>query len=271
MESTALRFGLFADSHYAEMVYGDRHCRDSAAKVRTCIEVFKREELAFVVCMGDLIDKAEEWKTELGYLLAMRQVFEEYEGERHYVIGNHDVATLTKDEFLVHCGIDGARPYYSFERAGVHFAVLDGNCHADGSDFNAGDFAWDEAWVSEAQIEWLRRDLAAAGERPAIVLCHENLDDRMEDGVPISYAVRNAAQVRQILEEAGNVRAVIQAHYHPGLCATLGGIAYIGLRAMVVGAGLQNNAFAIAALRDDGKIELEGFGQQESFTTGRSG
>ena len=188
MKSIALRFGLFADSHYAEMVYGDRYCRDSPAKLRACIEVFKRQELAFVVCMGDLIDKAEKWETELGYLLEMRAVFEEYEGER-----------------------------------------------------------------------------------PTVALCHENLDDRMEDKVPISYAVRNAAQVRQVLEEAGNVRAVIQAHYHPGLCATIGGIAYIGLRAMVVGAGLENNAFAIAALRDDGKVELEGFGQQESFTTGRSG
>ena len=259
-----VRFGLFADAHYAEMVYGDRHCEDSPAKLAACIGTFEQSELDFVICMGDIIDKSEDHDVELGYLVRMREIFAAFSGARYFVIGNHDVATLTKDEFLQECGT--AHPsYYSFDAGGVHFAVLDGNCHQDGSDFSAGNFAWDDAWVSAAQLEWLAQDLAASSDRKSIVFCHENLDHRRWNGELDPHILRNADQVRRVLESAGNVRAVIQAHYHPGIQTTMNGIDCIGLRAMVVGAGMGNNAFAIISVHADGRLLLEGFGQQPSL------
>ena len=66
------RFGLFADAHYAEMVYGDRHCEESPAKLTACIDTFEQSELDFVVCMGDIIDESEDRDVELGYLVRMR-------------------------------------------------------------------------------------------------------------------------------------------------------------------------------------------------------
>ena len=45
----------------------------------------------------------------------------------------------------------------------------------------------------------------------------------------------DAAQVRQVIENAGNVCAVIQGHYHPGRAVEVNGIPYIGLAAMVEG------------------------------------
>ena len=178
-----------------------------------------------------------------------------------FVIGNHDVATLTKDEFLRECGATHPA-YYSFDVGNVHFAVLDGNCHRDGNDFSAGNFAWDDAWVSAAQLEWLAQDLAESCDRKSIVFCHENLDHRLWNGELDPHILRNADQVRGVLETAGNVRAVIQAHYHPGLQTTMNGIDYLGLRAMVVGAGLENNSFAIVSVHADGRLVLRGFEQQ---------
>lgn len=257
------RFGLFADAHYAEMVYGDRHCEESPAKLTACIDTFEQSELDFVVCMGDIIDKSEDRDVELGYLVRMRGIFASFSGPRHYVIGNHDVATLTKNEFLQESGTAHAA-YYSFDVGDVHFTVLDGNCHQDGSDFSAGNFVWDEAWVSAPQLEWLTQDLAENADRKSIVLCHENLDHRLWNEELDPHILRNADQVRGVLEAAGNVRAVIQAHYHPGMQTTMNGINYIGLRAMVVGPGMANNAFAIVSIHADGRLELQGFGQQPS-------
>ena len=253
--------GLFADAHYAEMVYGDRHCEESPAKLAACIDTFEQGELDFVVCMGDIIDKSEDHDVELGYLVRMREIFAGFSGPRHFVIGNHDVAALTKDEFLRECGATHPA-YYSFDVGDVHFAVLDGNCHRDGSDFSAGNFAWDDAWVSAAQLEWLAQDLAESSDRKSIVFCHENLDHRLWNGELDPHILRNADQVRGVLETAGNVRAVIQAHYHPGLQTTMNGIDYLGLRAMVVGAGLENNSFAIVSVHADGRLVLRGFEQQ---------
>lgn len=264
MTGTALvRFGAFADPHYAAKVYGNRHCEDSAAKLGACVEAFKRAELDFSVCMGDLIDSAGEREEEAGYVRRMAGIFAGFEGPRHWVVGNHDVQAFSKQEYLTLCGA-AYPPYYSFDMKGVHFAILDGNCHANGGDFRAGEFSWDEAWVARRQLEWLACDLGAAAGRPAVVLCHENIDHRLWEGALDPHVVRNAAAVRDVLQGAGNVKAVIQAHYHPGMVTEQNGLPYIALRAMVVGPGLDSNAFAIIGVEADGTVAVEGFGQQES-------
>ena len=69
--ASVVRFGAFADAHYADKVYGDRHCRDSAGKLEACVETFQGAELDFAVCMGDLIDSAEDLDDEIGYVRTM--------------------------------------------------------------------------------------------------------------------------------------------------------------------------------------------------------
>ncbi len=260
--SGQVRFGVFADPHYAEMVYGDRYCEESFGKLGACIEVFERSELDFVVCMGDMIDAHEDPEVELGYLVKMREVFERFSGERHWVIGNHDVTGLAKDVFLEGSGSQG--PYYSFDAGGFHFVILDGNCHEDGSDFSRGNFEWDQAWVSAAQLEWLADDLGASDGRQCIVFCHENVDWRLSDGERDPHVLCNALRVGAVLQQAGSVRAVFQAHYHPGIRTAVAGIECLGMRAMVVGSGMENNAFAIVTAQPGGSIVVEGFGQQPS-------
>jgi len=207
----------------------------------------------------------------------MAQAFARFRGERLIVLGNHDLVSFSKHVFLAAahqagCGLERPMPYGSFSRQGVHLVLLDGNCHADGTDFHCGDFDWAEAWVSEAQIAWLADDLRAAQDRPTVIFCHEDLDPRMQGSAPDPRGwvhpnvVRNAAAVRSVLEQAGNVCAVFQGHYHPGLCAIANGIPYVGIAAMVEGAGLEDNAYAIVTLYADRHLEVEGFWRQPSWS-----
>jgi 3',5'-cyclic AMP phosphodiesterase CpdA len=265
--STAVRFGAFADAHYADRLYGDRHCRDSLAKLTGCVERLAGAELDFAVCLGDLIDSGPGVGAEPGYARAMADVFARFPGPRHWVLGNHDVSALSKAQFLQACG--SKHPAcYSFDVRGVHFVILDGNCHSDGTDFRAGAFDWADAWVAPAQVEWLAADLATASDRPALILCHENLDHRLWQESLDPHVARNAAAVRQALESSGRVAAVLQAHYHPGLVTIHNGIPYIGLRAMVVGPGIGNNAFAVVCVDPAGGLSVEGHGQQPSWRAG---
>jgi len=240
--------------------------------LRACIDTFNDRELPMVVNLGDLIDTEEDSEMELASLAAMCATYARFQGERHTVLGNHDLETLTKQEFFralrfSHCSVEGHATYYSFDRNGIHFVVLDGNFHRDGTDFACGDFRWDDAWSSEAQIAWLASDLRATRDKRTIVFCHEELvpDPRTPGDKPNPYVVHNAAPVRSILERAGTVWAVIQAHYHPGMRTIRNGIPYIGIRAMVEGAGQENNAYAIVSLYADGAMSVEGSGRQESF------
>ena len=201
----------------------------------------------------------------------MARAFAGFRGEKAVVLGNHDLASFGKHEFLAAarqagCYLERPTPYGSLDRQSVHLVFLDGNCHADGTDFCCGDFDWAETWVSDVQIAWLAEDLHAAGDRPAIVFCHEDLDPRLEGSAPEPHVVRNAATVRSVLEQVGNVRAVFQAHYHPGLYAIANGIPYIGITAMVEGSKPESNAYAIVTLCADGRLEVEGFGRQRSWS-----
>ena len=73
--------------------------------------------------LGDFIDAAEEVPDELAYLAKLEAAYAKFRGDRHYVLGNHCCWTLTKPQFFDHCG--AKRPFYSFDRGGFHFVILD--------------------------------------------------------------------------------------------------------------------------------------------------
>ena len=76
--------------------------------------------------------------------------------------------------------------------------------------------------------------------------------------------MKNNAQVRAILEAAGNVLAVFQGHSHQNDLKEIGGIHYCTLVAMVEGGGVDNNGYARLDITPDGTLELTGFRRQQS-------
>jgi len=256
-----ISFGLVADLHYAEKeTWNTRVYRDSDDKLRECTAAFNALEPAFIVELGDIVDKADR-ETELRYLETINSIFMEFNGERHYVIGNHDVATFSKSEFLSACG--AVNNYYSFDRNGCHFIVLDANYNRDGSDYNAGNFDWEETYVPAPQMEWLANDLKETHDARVIVFIHQNLHNETDP-----HGVKNAPEVRRILEDAGTVMAVFQGHMHSGGYADINGIHYITLRAAVEGSGLDNNAYAMVYVHRSGLIRMEGYKRQKSYELG---
>ncbi len=129
-----LRFRLVTDLHYADKpAAGTRHYRETLDKLAEAAALYEKEKPAFVVELGDLIDAADAVETELAYLKRVNKEFAAISKDRHYVLGNHCVDTLTKDEFLGGVGRD--KSYYSFDSGGVHFVVLDACFRSDGKTF----------------------------------------------------------------------------------------------------------------------------------------
>lgn len=256
-----LSFGIFTDAHYTPPD-GEGPRGDSPAKFRSCIDLFNARKLPLAIFLGDLIESDRDRPTSLACAREMGEAFAEFHGERHFVLGNHDLLTLTKCEFLQAAGAGDGPGFYSFDCRGAHLAVLDGNCHQDGADFAEGDFNWERAWVSEAQLTQLTDDLAAAGDRPTIVLCHEDLDDRRDDQGELSILiVRNAPAVRAVLAGSHNVVAVITAHHHAGFETVIDGIPHFVLKSLLDGP-LDEGTCGIVSIWPDGGITVEGFGHQ---------
>ncbi len=253
---TKLRIGLITDLHYADKPpAGSRHYRESLAKLDAAAAQFKKDQISVLVELGDLIDAADSVETEQSYLKTINQKFSKICPNRHYVLGNHCVDTLKKEEFLQ--GVGQKESYYSFDQEGFHFVVLDACFRSDGVAYERKNFQWTDANIPPSELEWLKEDLKS-NEKPVIVFAHQRLD------VSNNHGVKNNKEVRGLLESSGNVTAVFQGHSHQNDLKTIGGIHYCTLVAMVEGTGLANNGFSTLNIDEQGNVQLTGFQKQQS-------
>lgn len=254
-----LSFGVVTDVHYADIPpRRQRPCGDSLKKLKQAMGTFQARPLAFLIELGDLIDEDPAKLRDREYLQDARKVLEGFPGPRYYVLGNHCVWVLGKEAFLEGCGME--RSWYTFESGSYHGVVLDACFTRDEAPYRPGEFDWKDSWIPREQLEWLREDLARARERTVLVFVHQNLQDETRP-----CGVKNAAEVRRVLEEAGNVAAVFQGHEHQGAYARIGGIHYITLRGLIEGSELESNAYAIVHLQGRQGLKVEGFGKQPNL------
>lgn len=252
-----VRFGLVTDLHYADKPpAGTRHYRESLAKLAEAASHFAKDRPAFVAELGDLVDAAADVGTELAYLKRIDKEFAAAAKDRHYILGNHCVDTLRKGEFLDAVG--QKRSHYSFGAGGVHFVVLDACFRGDGKPYGRKNSKWNDANVPADQLDWLKEDLKAAGRR-VVVLAHQRLD------VADDYGVKNAADVRRVLEGSGKVLAVFQGHSHKNDYKEIGGVHYATLVAMVEGAGAASSGYSTVAVKADGSVIVTGSHRQKGY------
>ena len=260
-EPAVFSFGIVADIHYSEReMRNNRYYRDSIDKLTQCVEDFNLNNLPFIVELGDIVDRAPDIATKRNYLVTMRDIFEKFKGSTHYVLGNHDLSKFSKEEFLNICDASIKESFYSFDGGGYHFVILDANFREDGKEYEKGNFKWKDTAIPAQQLGWLKRDLKKAGKRKKFVFVHQNLHDASSP-----YGVKNADQVRSVLENDGGVLAVFQGHLHKGGYRKLNGIHYCTLKALVDGPTLQNNAYGIVLVEHNHKIRLRGFGKQQDI------
>lgn len=251
-----LRIGLVTDLHYADKPPAiNRYYRETPDKLAEAAERFRERRPSVIIELGDFIDSSHDVETDKKCLKRINEGLSAIAEDRHYVLGNHCVETLTKDEFLG--GVGQERSFDSFDRGGFHFVILDGCFRSDGAPYGRNNSDWRDANIPRDQLDWLKNDLEAATGQ-VVVFIHQRLD------VENNYGVKNAAEVRGVLERSGKVLAVFQGHYHRNDLKTIGGIPYCTLVAMIEGSGPENNGYSVLELAPDGSIKLEGFRKQES-------
>lgn len=252
-----VRVGLVTDMHYADKnPAGSRYYRETLAKLEEAAVQFQKDKPDHIVELGDFIDAADSVAAEKGYLKRINKEFTALPGQKHYVLGNHCVHTLTKEEFLE--GVGQKRSYYSFDAGGFHFVILDACFRSDGAPYGRKNFRWTDPNIPKDQVDWLKKDLQATSGK-TIVFVHQRLD------VANHYGVKNAAEVRKVLEDSGKVQAVFQGHSHKNDLKNINGIHYCVHRAMVEGTGEENNGYSTMDVFSDGTIRVAGFRSQKDY------
>ncbi|MEJ2649041.1 MAG: metallophosphoesterase [Sedimentisphaerales bacterium] len=255
---TNLRFGIVTDSHYADADMRDnRYYRESTDKMLECVDLMNEQKVDFLIELGDFKDQDEPAVEErtISHLRTIEQTFQKFDGTTYHVLGNHDMDSISKEQFLeniTNTKISAKSTWYSFDNKGIHFIVLDANFLSDGTPYDHGNFVWNETYIPQAQLSWLTDDLAAT-RLPSITFCHQQLGGRG------GTYVRNSQEVRNIFEQSGKVLAAFNGHEHNGGYASIEGIHYYTLKAVVDGSGSENSAYAIVEVLPDNNIIITGY------------
>lgn len=222
-------FGIIADPQYADKpMQINRYYRNALEKTQNCMDILKRADVDFVVCLGDVIDGYENTYQSERDCLRVQEIILGLEKPCYYVLGNHDVHAVHRDRLMALWGFPDSRGYYAFEHKNTQFIVLDTNFDQLGAPYLPGTMRWEECHVDEGQLRWLSQRLKNTSAQRTIIFTHALLD-----GAEYRHTVKNAGQVRSILEDGGKVRAVFQGHYHAGHTSLIGGIPYFTLKGLV--------------------------------------
>lgn len=261
--------GLVADPQYADApVLGTRHYRQSIGKLTEAVEHFNGQALEFCVNCGDFIDRLWASFDEISKPLAKsRHKF-------HHVLGNHDFDLLDLYKPRVPGRLGMPNRYYSIEREGFCFVMLDTTdvspySHPKDSKETAAANArlmeyaarrvpnaqsWNGA-LSDQQLAWFEETCktAASANRKVIAFAHHPI---------LPAAIHNAwnsEAVLKIIERNKNVVAWFNGHNHAGDFAIQHDVPCTTLRGMVETA--DTNAYAVAKVFQD-RIELTGHGRE---------
>ena len=261
-EKKRVRFGLLTDSHYADREpAGTRFYRDSILKMEEAITALNAQDIDFLIHLGDFKDQDPLAKPEdtLAYLKEIEGVFQQFKGAKYHALGNHDVDSIRKAEFLNHIANNGqqvSESYYSFDSGGIHFIVLDANYDADGTDhFFAEGSDWENATIPEEELTWFKDELKKT-EKPVVVFCHHPLYEFYKEGS--KFHVTNYTQVQEVMQDSGKVLACLHGHVHKEDFTEIKGIHYITQLGMVDYAGLENNSFSIVELSAN-QLKITGY------------
>lgn len=269
----SLRIGIVADvhAHDTESPVEDKVMTNYPERIAAFVDAMNAWPADAVIELGDLVNGAFVLGAEYGDPTRIPRILDDalavlsgLECPTHFVLGNHDMYDLSKDEFLAAIGRDAK--YYSFDLSGFHFVILDAEYNPDGTDYDHV-FMRVKGFIPPNELDWLRDDLAGT-DLPTIVCVHQPLDSEFDvnaGGPPIV----NNAEVRRLLSESGVVIAVFQGHDHENRYAEIDGIHYVTFAAMVDHTDPTPPTWAQVTLDPVARmITIEGFGLQSDWEFG---
>ena len=267
-----ITFGVVADIQYHPgKPLGTRFYSASLDKLKEALSQFNREEVRFVINLGDTID--HHIQTFEGIMPRFRSL----KAPIYHVVGNHDFDIQEGNEARVLPALRLKESYYAFAKGNWHFILLDGfelrypfptdenlkresealylSLRSQGKEqaqrWNGG--------ISLKQIVWLERELEMAekARKNVLVFCHFPVLPEA------AHNLWNDAEVVTLLERHPCVKAYFCGHNHAGDYVLRNSIHYLTFQGMVETP--DQNAFAIVTLEKNA-IRVQGFGREPSRT-----
>ncbi|MDE3010254.1 MAG: metallophosphoesterase [Pseudomonadota bacterium] len=206
-------FVQLSDSHWGYQGPANPDARITLPKAVAAVNALEQPP-AFIVFTGDLTHTTDDPAERRRRMSEFKSITAELKvRDIHYLAGEHDASLDHGEAFHELFGPS----WYAFDHQGVHFVAID----------NVSDPG---ARVDDAQLDWLRADLAklAAG-TSVVVLTHRPLFDLAPNW---GWATRNGQAVVDILLPYPNV-TVFYGHIHQELHHQTGHITHHSARSLI--------------------------------------
>lgn len=270
-DEVLVSFGLLTDVQYADAApEGERHYRESLAKLEAAVADLATLKLPFSLHLGDVIDR------DFASFTKVLPLFAALGHPVRHLLGNHDYSIADSEKKNVASLLGMEADYYAFRTSGVRFVMLDTNevstyKHPQGDaaelaaekvmrDLSAAGANNAKPWnggVSTEQLEWLEKQLAEAdaAHEPVIVCGHHPL--LPEEG----HHAWNHRDIIAVLERHACVKAYLCGHNHSGGEVVSGGIPFITFKSLLHEPGVTSYA-VLRLFKDD--LVIEGRGREKS-------
>jgi len=212
---------FFSDIHYGPEDRG--YHKGLKRKLTQCAESLTKKLIKKinkikpdgVVILGDLIEDVENSRLDKINLKKIYSVIKTINVPYYVLAGNHDLRTLSKDDFVE---ITGCKKWtFSKDVGGYHLVFL--GLNSKNSFLNLYGGILKTRKLSKKDVEWLKQDLST-NSLPALVFIHYGLAEDSMNGNwwfekhPEHALLQNRKEVKKILEQNGNVLAVFSGHQH---------------------------------------------------------
>lgn len=210
-----IRFAAFTDLHYDHIPDGDRRLEELVLDL-------KKQELDFIISLGDLCYPIEE----------NRKVPDKLENlgvPVYYIMGNHDCDRYSKEYVIKFLKMKGE--YYSFVIGRTKFIVLNA-CYirSNGSCCSYYKRKYDRTkdiypLIPDEEVNWLEGEMQDKTVSYVIFSHHSLANDFKQRGIA------NRADIRKLFQ-GRNVLFCMNGHDHGDDCKVIEGIAYYTLNSM---------------------------------------
>jgi len=210
--SNQVKIGMCADAHLPTM-------HDADFRINTFIDEMKITKPDFIIELGDFAEVSDT---------AYYRIWNTFPWDKFHVIGNHEMDSGHSLEQALEVR-KMKSSYYSFDKCGFHFIVLDGN------DLKDPTVKGYKQFIGTPQMEWLKDDLTKT-EYPVVIFSHQGLVSY--HGAEAEYGIENGEQVRKIIRDHNlmnptrRVIACFNGHTHWDFAEKLNDVWYIHINSM---------------------------------------
>jgi len=263
-------FGLIADVQYCNCdPDGTRFYRKSISKLEEAITSFRIDSPAFIINLGDLIDK------DFNSFKPVMSMFDTAGFKIYHVTGNHDYSVEPRQKKRIPTLAPSKEGYFSFVYDNFRFIILNGNeistYYSSGkknikkaTDYiaklkNEGEInAVDRnGGMSDKQILWLSNQLNASSKNneKVFIMCHFPIFPEND------HNLFNYRDILTVLGDYNNVIAWFAGHNHAGNYGNFNMIHFVTIKGMVETD--DSNSFALVEVYKN-KIWIKGSGREKS-------